>query len=259
MSAAAPGAERPSGVLRAGAIAIGSVLATGFAWQLAVTASGVPAYLVPAPWAVVASLIENAGLVLRQAGVTLGAAALGLALSTMVASVVAAAFVMQPRLEQASMPLVIAFRSAPVAAVAPIIMLFLGRSIATSVMVVMIVSFFPLLVNLMRGLRAADRNAAELFALYDATPLQQLRMLRLPAALPYFFSGLRVAVATSFLGAMLSEWITGTPGLGKLILDTGVMRQTELLWGAVVVAVGMSLAVFAATGAVERRLLRWRA
>lgn len=255
---AASDPPRGGGALRAAAGAVAGVFGVFLAWHVAVATSGVPPYLVPTPISVLVSLGQNAELVARQAGVTFGAAALGLALSTLVAAALAAGFVLRPRLEQASMPLVIAFRSAPVAAVAPIIMLFLGRSIATSVVVVMIVSFFPLLVNLLRGLRAADKTAAEMFLLYDASLWKQLTLLRLPAALPYFFSGLRIAAATSLLGAMLSEWITGTRGLGKLILDTGVMRQTELLWGAVVVAIGMSLIVFALTSAAERRLTRWR-
>ena len=167
------------------------------------------------------------------------------------------AFSMSRRLAQASLPVLIMFRSTPVAAVAPIIMLFFGRGIMTSIAVVTIVSFFPLLVNVTRGLTAPERNALEMMHVYGASRWQQLRFVRIPFALPYLFAGLRVAGATSILGAMLSEWITGSKGLGNLILDAGEMREIELLWAAVLTSVAIALVVFWTTSAGERRLLRW--
>ena len=116
-------------------------------------------------------------------------------------------------------------------------MLFLGRGINTSMVVVTIVSFFPLLVNLMRGLANADRNAAELLHVYGASRWQQLRYVRVPFALPFLFTGLRIAGANAILGAMLSEWITGSRGLGNLILEASELRETELLWAAVLTSV----------------------
>ena len=124
---------------------------------------------------------------------------------------------------------------------------------------VTIVSFFPLLVNLSRGLTSTDRNTLELMHVCGASRWQQLRLVRIPFALPFLFSGLRVAGASSILGAMLSEWITGSPGLGNLILESGEMRETELLWAAVLVSVMIALAVFWLTSAGERRVLRWKA
>jgi ABC-type nitrate/sulfonate/bicarbonate transport system permease component len=137
--------------------------------------------------------------------------------------------------------------------------LILGRGIGTSIAVVSIIAFFPILVNLMRGISATDPNAAELLHVYGATPMQQMRLVRLRFALPYLFTGLRVSATSALLGAMLSEWITGSPGMGKLILDSGEMRETELLWATVLTSVVVSLCVFWTTSAAEARLLRWKA
>jgi ABC-type nitrate/sulfonate/bicarbonate transport system permease component len=227
-------------------------------WQLLVAGLRIPAYLVPGPPAVLHAFLLNWKLIAAHTGFTLSAAALGLAISTMFASAIAVSFSMSRGVAQASLPLVIAFRSAPVAAVAPIIMLFLGRGISTSMVVVTIVSFFPLLVNLMRGLASADRNAAELLHVYGASRWQQLRYVRVPFALPFLFTGLRIAGANAILGAMLSEWITGSKGLGNLILEASELRETELLWAAVLTSVVIALAVFWLTSAGERRMLRWR-
>lgn len=256
MSAGAASGAAPA--LRALALGLLVVVGLGFAWHLAVVGFAVPAYLVPRPLAVLGSFVANARVIAAQAALTLGSAAAGLALSTLVAVALAGAFTMRPRLAQATMPVVVAFRSAPVAAVAPIVMLFLGRGIGTSVVVVTVVSFFPLLVNVMRGMRAADRNATELLRVYDASRFQELAYVRMPYALPFFFTGLRIAGASAILGAMLSEWITGSRGLGNLILDSGEMREIELLWAAVLTSIALALAVFAATSAGERRLVTWR-
>jgi ABC-type nitrate/sulfonate/bicarbonate transport system permease component len=110
----------------------------------------------------------------------------------------------------------------------------------------------------MRGLYAAEANAGELLHVYGASRWQQIRYVRIPYAMPYLFTGLRIAGASAILGAMLSEWITGSRGLGNLILESGEMRETALLWCAVISAVVISLVVFGATSAGEKRILHWR-
>ena len=227
-------------------------------WQGAVSGLHVPHYLVPPPADVAAAFRHDYPVILRQTAFTLSAAAAGLVFSTALAVAIAVVFSRSRRIERATLPLVLAFRAAPVPAIAPLAMLFLGRGIATSILVVAIVSFFPLLVNLQRGLRAADRTAAELFHVLGATPWQTLVRLRAPAALPFLFTGLRIAGATAILGAMLSEWITGSRGLGELILESGDMREIEVLWAAVLTSIALALAVFWATSAGERAVLRWK-
>lgn len=219
----------------------------------------IPAYLMPGPLSVLQAFVSQWSVLFTQTAYTLGAAAIGLSISTTFAIVLALLFTMSRTLEQASLPAVIAFRSAPVAAVAPIIMLFLGRGLATSIAVVTIVSFFPMLVNLTRGLNAAEATAVEMMHVYGASRWQTLRLVRIPFALPFLFTGLRVAATSAILGAMLSEWITGSRGLGFLILESGEMREIELLWAAVLMSVAVSLTVFWLTSAGERRALRWKA
>jgi NitT/TauT family transport system permease protein len=239
-------------------MAVLSVAGVVMLWHVVVTGLRIPPYLIPAPLAVLHSFAENWKVIGGQTAFTLTAAALGLSLSTLLAATIAAAFSMSRNIARASLPVVIAFRSTPVAAVAPIMMLFFGRGISTSMAVVVIVSFFPLLVNLMRGLANADRNAAELLHVYGASRWQQLRLVRVPYAMPFLFTGLRIAGSSSILGAMLSEWITGSKGLGNLILDSGEMRETELLWAAVVTSITIALSVFWITSAGEKRFVHWR-
>lgn len=244
--------------LRGPILALVGVAAVALLWQAIIVGWRIPGYLMPGPASVVHAAMTNWNVLATQTSYTLGAAAIGLTISTTFAVILALLFSMSRTLEQASLPAVIAFRSAPVAAVAPIIMLFFGRGIATSIAVVTIVSFFPLLVNVSRGLNAAEPTAVEMMHVYGASRWQQLRFVRIPFALPYLFTGLRVAATSSLLGAMLSEWITGSRGLGFLILESGEMREIELLWAAVLTSVAVSLGVFWLTTAGERRVLRWK-
>lgn len=227
-------------------------------WDAIVVGLKLPPYLVPRPHTVLQAMGQNATVHYGHVGLTLASAALGLTVSIVLATSIAVAFSYSRRLEQASLPIVLAFRSAPVVAIAPLVMLFVGRGIGTSIVVVTIVSFFPLLVTLMRGLAAAEPTAIELMHVYGGSRWQQIRHVRMPFALPFLFAGLRIAGASALLGAMLSEWLTGSRGLGYLILESGEMRETELLWAAVLTAVGTALIIFWATSAAERRVLHWR-
>ena len=225
---------------------------------MAVRGFGIPKYLVPVPLEVAGAVQLHWQAIARRPASRSSAAACGLTLSMVLATSLAVSFSMSRNFAQTTLPVVIVFRSAPVAAVAPIMMLFFGRGISTSMAVVTIVSFFPLLVNLMRGLQSADRNAAELLHVYGASRWQQLRIVRIPYALPFLFTGLRIAGSSAILGAMLSEWITGSKGLGNLILESGEMRETELLWAAVLTSViDRAWRVLDHTSAGEKRLLRW--
>lgn len=229
------------------------------AWQGAVTVLEVPPYLMPTPAATFARLAEARGLLAGQTLNTLATAGAGLAISATLALSLAAAFTASATLTRATLPLVVALRTAPLVAVAPVITLIVGRGFATGVIVVTIASFFPILVNGMRGLAAVERNAFELMHVLGASRWQALRLLRFPSALPFIFAGLRIAASSAILGAMLAEWITGQRGLGFLILDSAELRDVELLWATILVATGLALAVFWATALAERRLVHWAA
>lgn len=227
-------------------------------WQAVISSMRIPAYLVPSPGQVAQAFLTEWRRLVESTGYTLTSAGLGICVSTTIAIALAALGRVNRNVDEALAPLVIVFRSMPVTAIAPIIMLAFGRSIATGVVVVTIVSFFPIFVNLKRGLAGADANAEQLFHVYDASGIQRLRMLHFPQALPFLFAGLRVAGGSAILGAMLSEWLTGLRGLGNLILESGEMREISLLWAAVITSVFFGLSVFWATSAGERRVLHWK-
>lgn len=239
----------------AGALLFALVLAG--VWKAAVVVFAVPPFVMPPPEAAAEAFWGNAGSLGAATLFTLRNAAAGLAVAFGVAIGLAAAFVSSPA-ARSILPVVIALRTAPALAIAPILIMVFGRGIGTAIAVVVIVSFFPIMVNAMRGFRSTGANALELMHVLGATWLQTFLKVRLPFSLPYIFAGLRSAATGAILSAMLAEWLSGAPGLGKLILDAASFRKTGLLWAAVVICMLMAYATFSLTAALERRLTAWR-
>lgn len=227
-------------------------------WWALLVGYSIPPYLIPHPLDVARALWTDGPMLLQMAATTISSTLVGLALAALFAVVCATLFVQSPVVASASMPILIAIRSTPVAAIAPLAMLALGRGIATSVLVVVMVAFFPILINMMRGLQAVGTQSLELLNVYGANRWQIIRLLRAPASLPYLFTGLRISGATAILGALLAEWITGNPGLGLLILESAELREVEVLWAAIIVAVIIAVSLFTLTSHVERSFLHWK-
>jgi ABC-type nitrate/sulfonate/bicarbonate transport system permease component len=233
-------------------------LAVVAAWKLAVVTFTVPAFILPPPEAAWQALIANAPKILLALLYTLRNAMCGLAVAFVLAIVLAGAFVRSATLTRAVLPLVIGLRTAPVLAIAPILIMVFGRGIGTGIAVVVIVAFFPIMVNAMRGFTATPPALLELLHMLGAGWLTGFVKVRLPSALPFIFAGLRSAATGTLLAAMLAEWLSGAPGLGTVILDASSYRQSGLLWAAVAVSMVTAMTIFAVTAMAERWLLNWR-
>jgi NitT/TauT family transport system permease protein len=250
-------ARLPRSVRRAAGLLVFVVL-IALAWQAAVTGFHVPAYIMPSPTLAFENLIDNRADIAMAVVLTLRNAALGLVAAVIVATSLAAVFSASPTASKAVLPLVIALRTTPVLAVAPILIMIFGRGIGTAIVVVVIVSFFPIMVNAMKGFAAVRRNLLELMHVLGASWLKTFIKVRFPYALSYIFTGLRSAATSAILAAMLAEWLSGASGLGKLILDAASYKKNGLLWAAVVVSMAVAFGIFSLTTALERRLLAWR-
>ena len=227
-------------------------------WKLIVTLFAVPPYIMPPPEAALGAFIGNSGKIGMAVFFTLRNAAAGLAVAFVVAISLAAVFVNSKKVTRAVLPIVIGLRTAPVLAIAPILIMVFGRGIGTAIAVVVIVSFFPIMVNAMKGFSSTRKNALELMHVLGASAPKTFIKVRLPFALPFIFTGLRSAATSAILSAMLAEWLSGAPGLGTMILDAASYRKTDLLWAAVVVSMILAFIIFWLTTTVEKRFTSWR-
>jgi len=160
-------------------------------------------------------------------------------------------------IERAVYPWLVVSQMVPVPAVAPIFVIWTGFDLRPKVMVVALVAFFPIAVNSIDGLRAADPQLLRLMRTLRASRWQQFRYARLPAALPFLFSGLKVAAALAVIGAVFGEWVGSSEGLGHLILVLNNATETATMFATIFVLSVIGIALFGLVILLERRLLPW--
>jgi ABC-type nitrate/sulfonate/bicarbonate transport system permease component len=227
------------------------------AWQVVATLPGVDRLIVASPVETVRAVGDNASLLLDNARVTLVEMLLGLALSVGVGAGAAIAMHVVRPLRDAAYPLLIASQAIPIVVVAPLIVLALDFGTGPKVVIVALICFFPITVNLMDGLRATDPALVKLMRSLGASRLRTLTKAELPAALPYLFSGLRVAATVSVIGAVFGEWAGAESGLGRLVLLDTQQLETPRAYAGVLVLTVMALLVFAAVTLAERAAIPW--
>ena len=249
------------GALRALATGAGLLLL----WQAVVWATGVPRFLLPPPVEVATTLVARADLLALHAGVTLLEIALGFALGGVLGGASAVLIGYSARARRWLMPLIVVSQAIPVFALAPLLVLWLGYGLASKVAMACLVIYFPVTVALFDGLRRTEPGWLDLGRTMlagragpAAVRWTLLRHIRLPAALPAFASGLRVAAAVSPIGAVIGEWVGASAGLGYLMLHANARVQTELTFAALFLLGLIAVALYAAVDWALKRLIPWQ-
>jgi len=237
--------------------AIAAGLVTLALWEALVRGLGVPEYLVPAPSAIWVALGFNHGSIFGAAAVTSLEAVLGFAIGSAGGALVGIAFAYSQLLARAFLPYVIAANTIPVVGIAPIVILWLGDGIASKVAVTALLSFFPLALNMMKGLQSYDRTVMDVFTVAAASPLQRFTKMRLPSALPYVFVGLKLNVTFAVIGAIVAEFVQADAGLGFVIMTSYKNLNMPRLWAAMTVSALIGILLFAIVAALERRCIPW--
>ena len=236
------------------AVTLGGLL---LAWWLASRVSGVPAYLLPAPPEVGAALWQQRGLLFWSTLTTLTETVLGLAIGTLLGAALALAMVFWPRLARWLMPVVLLSQAVPVFALAPLLVLWFGFGMASKVVMAVLVIFFPVAAAFADGLRRTEPGWLDLARTMDASPWRLLRHVRLPAALPAFASGLRVATAIAPIGAVIGEWVGASAGLGYVMLNANARIETDVMFAAMAVLAAMTVLLWVGVDRLLKRLLHW--
>lgn len=224
-------------------------------WQGAIVIFRIPAYLLPAPAAVAGVLAANAALIGSDTTFTVCCTLAGMLISVALAMTLAIVFVLSETLNRALLPLVIVVRTIPVIAVAPLMITVFGREQWNSIGIVALLSFFQIMLAAKKGLQSPSVNAVEMMHVYGASVAQILLKLRAPAAVPYIFTGLRIASGSAILCAMFAEWLSGAAGLGSLTLDAYSRQDFSLMWATVLVSTLATYLFFTLTIAAEGMVL----
>jgi len=230
------------------------------AWQLLAVYSGLPAFILPSPLAVVERFAQalGDGSLLRHTGVTLAEILLGLLTGTCSAILIGYAIAKSQTFERIASPFLVASQAVPIVALAPLLVIWFGQGFFSKVLICALIVFFPVLVNTVVGLRAVPRSLNELMRSLRASRWQTLRHLEIPAALPVFLGGLRIGATLSVIGAVVGEFVGADKGLGFLINVGRGQYDTALVFVAMFSLVALALVLYGVVLYLEYRLLAWQ-
>lgn len=237
-----------------GAVTLAGLL---LAWALLVRLADLPHYILPGPERVAVRLWTDHALLARHAGYTLLEILLGLGLGTVCGALAALALTASAAARRWLLPLLLASQAVPVFAIAPLLVLWLGYGLASKVAMATLIIFFPVTASFHDGLRRTDPGLLELARTMGAGPWTVLRHIRIPAALPAFGSGLRMAAAVAPIGAVVGEWVGASAGLGYLMLHATARVQTDLAFAALTILALLAVGLWLLVDLILRRALPW--
>ena len=234
-----------------------SIAALVLGWEAYVQLSGISPTTLPAPSRIVVQAIAQHDALTRHSLATLQATTFGFACSLTAAFLFSVLIDFFRPLRRALFPVFIITQTLPLVAIAPLIVLWFGFGLTPKIVLVALVTFFPMLVALAQGYEATDRNIAALLASMGASRWRIFVMARLPSALPYFFAGLRISITYAVVGAIFAEYAGAARGLGIYILNAKNNFRPDLVLAAVFVSAALTLLLFGLTVLVQRAAMPW--
>ncbi len=230
------------------------------AWQAIVVVNQYPAFILPTPREVASAWLENwkNGTLSRHLGVTLIEIVLGFGIAFVFASTVGYMLAKSPLLEKIVSPYLVASQAIPIVALGPLIIIWINTGIVQNALVAALISFFPMLVNTIVGVRGVREEYRELMHSYFANRWQVFSKLEVPAALPVFFGGVRVGITLSVIGVVVVELLWADRGLGFLLNFARGALDTPFLFATVATLSAMALGLYLIVVVIERSIVRWR-
>jgi NitT/TauT family transport system permease protein len=226
-------------------------------WELASRVLRVPRFIMPAPSEIAAEAWEWRYRFIGHSWVTLYETLGGFALSIVVGVPLATLIVYSPSIRRALYPLIVLLQAVPKIAVAPVLLLVIGYGEIPKMIVAFLVAFFPIVVDTATGLAATPPELLELSRSYRASAFKTFVKVRFPMALPFFFSGLKVAITLAVIGAVVGEFIGSDKGLGYVILSATSYWKTELAFASMILLSLIAIVLFGAVCLVERLVCPW--
>lgn len=226
-------------------------------WQAVCAAGVVPGYMLPSPTAVVQALIADFPLLMEHAKVTLAEAAVGLGCGVLLGFVMAVVMDRFERLYKAFYPLIVITQTIPTVAIAPLLVLWFGYEMLPKVILIVIVTFFPITVGLLEGFRCADKDTINLLRSMGAGKFQVFRYIKLPGSLSRFFASLRISASYSIVGAVISEWLGGFSGLGVYMTRVRKAFSYDKMFAVIFLISILSLLLMKLMDILQKKCMPW--
>ena len=226
-------------------------------WEAYVRIFNVQKWLLPAPSVIIETMVVDAGLLSRHTVTTVEEVIVGFAMALAAGVILASVIALSTTIERAIYPFVIASQTIPIIVIAPLLLIWIGYGLAPKFIVVALIAFFPIVVNTVDGLKSVDPDSVRSMRTLGANRRQIFMKLQLPTSLPFLFSGAKIAVAVSVIGAVIGEWVGSSQGLGYLMIRSKPQFLTERVFAAIFVLSLMGITLFALVGLVERLSIPW--
>jgi NitT/TauT family transport system permease protein len=226
-------------------------------WETVIRVFGVPAFVLPAPTAIVVSLADNWQPLATAARATSLEVLFGFVLSAIVGILVALTIVRFERFGRALYPLIVLFQNVPKVALAPIFILWFGYDLAPKILLIVVIAFFPVAIDMLAGLQSVEPSFVSLMRSVGASKSKILLRVRIPHSLPHLMAGLKVAITFSVIGAIVGEFAGANQGLGYVIQFASTQLDTPLVFAALVVVSVLGLAFYYVVEFGERLLVPW--
>jgi NitT/TauT family transport system permease protein len=226
-------------------------------WQLVVGWARVPPAILPPPTDIATQLVQNWNLILKHATQTATETVIAFGLSIPLGLVLAAFITWSPTINKALLPNVVLFQLIPKIALAPLFIVWLGFGLPSRVTFSIFICFFPILITTATGLQSLPLDMLRLCRSVGASNWQILLFVRLPMALPFLFSGMKIAATLAIIGIVVGEFIASRAGLGYLILFASSRQQMDLSLACIAVLCAIGLLLYGVTALAERLFARW--
>lgn len=226
-------------------------------WEFFVRVFSIPQYLLPAPSAIAIDFSGSLGSLFFHAGVTFWEAFLGFLIANTLGVLTAIAFAHSRTLEKSLYPFAIALKTTPIVAMAPLLILWFGNGIFSKVAAAALISFFPSIVNTVKGLKNVDVEALDFFKGISASKWHIFSKLRFPTALPYIFSALKISTSLAIVGAIVGEFVGANKGIGYVILISSYHLEIVKMFSAIIAAALTGIIFFWVISYIEKRIIFW--
>ena len=239
-------------------LSVVAVAALVLLWQAICMLELIPSYMLPSPIEVLKAFVQEFPLLWENSLITLQEAFIGLVLGVAVGFFAAVLMDAFDALYKAFYPLLILTQTIPSVAIAPLLVLWFGYEMTPKIILIVIVTFFPVAVGLLNGFRSADKDGINLLRSMGANRVQIFRYIKFPSALPELFSGVRIAAAYSVVGAVISEWLGGFGGLGVYMTRVKKAFAFDKMFAVIFLISAISLALMALVGYAEKKCMPYR-
>ena len=247
----------PRGTVRDRLLPAGTFCLILMMWWSVSAAGMVPAYMLPSPEAVAAAFVRDFPNLMNHAFVSLSEALCGLLAGIVLAFGLACVMDRFLNLEKAVLPLLVVTQTIPTIALAPLLVLWMGFGMEPKITLVVITTFFPIAVGLLDGFKSADPDAVALLRSMNATRGQIFHHVKFPAALPYFFSGLKISASYAVIGAVISEWLGGFEGLGVYMTRVRKAYAFDRMFAVILLVVIVSLFLMKLVTFIRKISMPW--